>query len=139
MPQTKYEFFHDRPGLFLEIYLPKKAQYQPLLFRVLNEGFDLGVVRGHFRSGKAADIRRFLRRNQELRHFTVSAVRNFQSVFSGYSLYEVDGTFQGNIQERTQVVRVIFVPPVEQLARGLKIARGPAIVLRPAIFAILGP
>ena len=124
MPQTKYEFFHDRPGLFLEIYLPKKAQYQPLLFRVLNEGFDLGVVRGHFRSGKAADIRRFLRRNRELRHFTLSAVRNFQSVFSGYSLYEVDGTFQGNIQERTQVVRVIFVPPVEQLARGLKIARG---------------
>ena len=42
MAQTKYEFFHDRPGLFLEIYLPKKAQYQPLLFRVLNEGFDLG-------------------------------------------------------------------------------------------------
>jgi len=50
-------------------------------------------------------------------------IRNFQSVFSGYSLYEVDGTFKGNIQERTQVVRVIFVPPIEQLAKGLKIAR----------------
>jgi hypothetical protein len=119
MPQ--YEFFHDRPGLFLEIYLPKKAQYQPLLFRVLNEGFDVGIVRAHFRSAKAKDIRRFLRRKQELRDFTASGIRNFQSVFSGYSLYEVDGTFKGDIQERTQVIRVIFVPPVEQLARGLKI------------------
>jgi hypothetical protein len=124
MPQTNYEFFHDRPGLFLEIYLPKKAQYQPLLFRVLNEGFDLRQVRGHFRADKADDIRRFLRRNHELRNFSPAAIRNFQSVFSGYSLYEVDGTFEGNIQERTQVVRVIFVPPVEHLARGLKISRG---------------
>jgi hypothetical protein len=110
--------------MFLEIYLPKKAQYQPLLFRVLNEGFDLRKVRGHFRSEKADDIRRFLRRNQELRNFSPSEIRNFQSVFSGYSLYEVDGTFEGNIQERTQVVRVIFVPPVEHLAKGLKISRG---------------
>jgi hypothetical protein len=123
MPQTNYEFFYGRPGLFLEIYLPKKAQYQPLLFRVLNDGFELRKVRAHFRSERAIDIRRFLRRNPELHHFTVTAVRNFQSVFSGYSLYEVDGTFEGNIQERTQVVRVIFVPPVEQLARGLTIAR----------------
>ena len=124
MPQTNYEFFDDRPGLFLEIYLPKKAQYQPLLFRVLNDGFDLRKVRGHFRSRKADDIRRFLRRNRELRNFSPAAIRNFQSVFSGYSLYEVDGTFEGNIQERTQVVRVIFVPPVEHLARGLKISSG---------------
>jgi hypothetical protein len=123
MAQTHYEFFHDRPGLFLEIYLPKKAQFQPLLFRVLNEGFDLRKVRSHFRSAKADDIRRFLRRNQELRKFSPAEIKNFQSVFSGYSLYEVDGTFEGNIQERTQVVRVIFVPPVEHLARGLRIAR----------------
>jgi hypothetical protein len=80
MPQTNYEFFHDRPGLFLEIYLPKKAQYQPLLFRVLNEGFDLRKVRGHFRADKADDIRRFLRRNYELRNFSAAAIRNFQSV-----------------------------------------------------------
>jgi hypothetical protein len=123
MTQARYEFFDGKPGLFLEIYLPKKAQYQPLLFRVLNQGFDLGIVRGHFRSLKANDIRCFLRRNQELRHFTPSAIKKFQSVFSGYSLYEVDGTFEGEIQERTQVVRVIFVPPVEQLAKGLRMSR----------------
>jgi hypothetical protein len=123
MARTNYEFFDDRQGLFLEIYLPKKAQYQPLLFRVLNEGFDLRKVRRHFRSGKAGDIRRFLRRNRELRNFSPAAISRFQSVFSGYSLYEVDGTFEGNVQERTQVVRVIFVPPVEHLASGLKISR----------------
>jgi hypothetical protein len=124
MARTNYEFFDDRPGLFIEIYLPKKAQYQPLLFRVLNDGFDLAKVRRHFRSKKAGDIRRFLRRHRELKNFSSAAIRNFQGVFSGYSLYEVDGTFEGNVQERTQVVRVIFVPPVEQLARGLKISRG---------------
>jgi hypothetical protein len=123
MAQTHYEFFDDHPGLFLEIYLPKKAQFQPLLFRVLNEGFDLRKVRAHFRSSKSQDIRRFLRRHRELRNFSLTEIKNFQRVFSGYSLYEVDGTFEGNIQERTQVVRVIFVPPVEQLAKGLKISR----------------
>jgi hypothetical protein len=123
MPQTHYEFFYGKPGLFLEIYLPKKAQYQPLLFRVLNQGFDLRILRRHFRSDKAGDIRRFLRRNQELRHFSPAAIAHFQSVFSGYSLYEVDGTFEGEIQERTQVVRVIFVPPVERLTKGLRIPR----------------
>jgi hypothetical protein len=35
----------------------------------------------------------------------------------------VDGTFKGEIQERTQVVRVIFVPPVEHLAKGLRVPR----------------
>jgi hypothetical protein len=119
---AQYEFFDDRPGLFLEIYLPKKAQYQPLLFRVLNDGFDLRIVRAHFRSSNARDIRRFLRRKRQLRDFTAAAISKFQSVFSGYSLYEVDGTFQGDVQERTQVIRVIFVPPVEELARGLKIS-----------------
>jgi hypothetical protein len=81
MPATDYEFFFGKPGLFLEIYLPKTAQFQPLLFRVFNDGFNLGRVRAHFRSNKGNDIRRFLRRNRELRHYTVAAIRNFQNVF----------------------------------------------------------
>jgi hypothetical protein len=126
MAQNDYEVFYGKPGLFLEIYLPKKAQLQPLLFNVLNQGFDLRRVRAHFRSRKAGDVRRFLRRNRELREFSRADVKNFQAVFSGYSLYEVDGTFSAAAQERTQVVRVIFVPPVERLAKGLGVtlARG---------------
>jgi len=50
MPQNTYEFFYGKPGLFLEIYLPKKAQFQGLHFDVLNKGSDLPVVREHFRS-----------------------------------------------------------------------------------------
>jgi len=125
--RRSYEFFYGRPGLALEIYLPKKAQFQPLLYNVLNDGFDLRRVRAHFRSRKAGDVRRFLRRNRELREFTLADVKNFQPVFSGYSLYEVDGTFGGSAQERTQVVRVIFVPPVDELAKGLGMRPGRGI------------
>lgn len=121
MPQNTYEFFYGKPGLFLEIYLTKKAQFQGLLFDVLTKGSDLPVVRAHFRSRKAGDIRRFLPRNQDLREFSAADIRNFQEVFFGYSLYEVDGTFKGEVQERTQIVRVIFVPDIDSLATGLRI------------------
>jgi hypothetical protein len=124
MERRSYEFFYGRPGLFQEIYLPKKPQFQPLLFTVLNQGFDLRRVRAHFKSKKAGDVRRFLRHNRELRGFTPADIKHFQPVFSGYSLYEVDGTFDAAAQERTQVVRVIFVPPVEQLANRLGIPPG---------------
>jgi hypothetical protein len=61
-------------------------------------------------------------RNQQLQSFSSRRIGRFVSVFSGYSLYEVDGTF-GGVQERTQIVRVIFVPPVAQLSKGLGIPR----------------
>ena len=51
-------------------------------------------------------------------------INHFGNVFTGYSLYEVDGTFDGGAQEQTQVVRVIFVPPLAQFSKGLEIPPG---------------
>jgi hypothetical protein len=122
MAQPEYGIHYGEPGLFMEIYLPKKAEFQPLLYDTLTAGFDLAKVRAHFRS-KAKNIRRFMNRNQQLHTFSLRRISRFGNVFSGYSLYEVDGTFEGGAQERTQIVRVIFVPPVAQLSKGLKIPR----------------
>jgi hypothetical protein len=88
----------------------------------LTAGFDLKKVRTHFRS-QAEAIRRFMSRNHQLHYFSSYRINHFGNVFTGYSLYEVDETFDGGAQERTQVIRVIFVPPVAQFSKGLKIPR----------------
>ncbi|HXL09678.1 MAG TPA: hypothetical protein VN966_05615 [Candidatus Bathyarchaeia archaeon] len=41
----------------MEIYVAKKAEFQPLLYETLPAGFDLKKVRSHFRS-KTEAIRR---------------------------------------------------------------------------------
>jgi hypothetical protein len=120
MAQPESGIHYGEPGLFMEIYLPKNAEFQPLLYDTLTAGFDLAKVRAHFCS-KAKSIRRFMNRNQQLHTFSPDRISRFGNVFSGYSLYQVDGTFEGDAQERTQIVRVIFVPPVAQLPKGLKI------------------
>jgi hypothetical protein len=122
MVRREYEFNYGEPGLFMEIYVAKKAEFQPLLYRTLTAGFDLKRVRTHFRSN-AVSIRRFMSRNQQRQDFSSYRINHFGNVFTGYSLYEVDGTFDGGAQERTQVVRVIFVPPVSRFSKGLKIPR----------------
>jgi hypothetical protein len=121
MVEREYEFNYGEPGLFMEIYVAKKAEFQPLLYETLTAGFNLAKVRSHFRSNAEA-IRRFMRRNRQLHDFSSYRINHFENVFTGYSLYEVDGTFDGGAQERTQVVRVIFVPPLAQFAKGLKIS-----------------
>ena len=94
MVQREHEFNYGEPGLFMEIYVAKKAEFQPLLYETLTAGFNLKKVRSHFRS-KAETIRRFMRRNRQLHDFSSYRINHFGNVFTGYSLYEVDGTFDG--------------------------------------------
>ncbi len=35
-----YQFQSYLPGVFVELYLPKKSMYQDMLYRALAEGFD---------------------------------------------------------------------------------------------------
>ena len=38
MVQREYEFNYGEPGLFMEIYVAKKAEFQPLLHETLTAG-----------------------------------------------------------------------------------------------------
>jgi hypothetical protein len=44
MGQREYEFNYGEPGLFMEIYVAKKAEFQPLLYETLTAGFNLKKV-----------------------------------------------------------------------------------------------
>lgn len=50
---TAYEFHFGDPDLFVELYLPKKAEYQGVLYKALTDGFGIEKVRNHLRINKA--------------------------------------------------------------------------------------
>jgi hypothetical protein len=106
----KYEFHPGETGLFVEIYLPKKAEYQGALYEALTDGFNIRKVRNHFRVN-GNGVKRFLRDHRINQYLNDSGIRSLVGVFRGYSMYEVDGVFydKGQIsEERTQVIRLIF-------------------------------
>jgi hypothetical protein len=39
-----YQFQSYRPGALVELYLPKKAMYQGMLYEALTEGFNFGKL-----------------------------------------------------------------------------------------------
>jgi hypothetical protein len=59
MVQSEYEFNYGEPGLFMEVYVAKKAEFQPPLYETLTAGFNLKKVRIHCRSNAEA-IRRLV-------------------------------------------------------------------------------
>ena len=132
MPTSPYRFNYGEPGLFVEIYLPKKAVYQGALYDTLTEGFDLEAVKRHFTESDQ-DVRSFLKGNYEFRNFTKERVQQLSPSYEGYSLYELDGVFRSHssqsrpdervsqrgyqlFEERVQVIRLMFLPPIEHLA-----------------------
>ena len=38
----------SEPGIYVELYLPKKSKYQETLYETLTKGFDLKKVKEHF-------------------------------------------------------------------------------------------
>ncbi len=131
MTAPPYRFNYGLPGLFVEIYLPKKALYQGELYDTLTMGFDLDAVRHHFRE-HANDIKAFLRDNKEFGDYQETQVERLAPSYEGYSLYELDGVFCSRstnksfrsenhprkdqlIEERVQVIRVMFLAPVDSL------------------------
>lgn len=114
-----YTLHAPEAGTYTEIYLPKKAAYQGPLFHALTEGFLREVVEPYLTDAKhRAELEEFMRPAKEF--YDVSIADNlpdfFWNIYEGYSLYEVDGVFRpkqtatpsGVIEERTQVIRVIF-------------------------------
>ena len=102
----RYRFNRFEPGLFVEIYLPKKIRYQGALYEALRTGFDIDNVKAHLETeANFEDMIRFLQDYKELCDIykwcirkkstakIIERVNRMHRVFYGYSLYEVDGVF----------------------------------------------
>jgi hypothetical protein len=126
-----YQYHPYETGIFVEIFLPKRAEFQGTLYRVLTEGFDLEKVKNHFRNSHKRDkIKRLLEKYyDEVANYTEENIENFPQVFFGYSMYEVDGVFlskrKGIVEERTQIVRIIFMPDFEHLYEHFRLDENP--------------
>lgn len=105
---VRYEYHPYDPGIFMEVYLPKKPEYQGILYDTLTQGFHIENVKSQL--GRNWD------RIKEMMssYYTVGRghIDEMQQVFYGYSMFEVDGVFfdenLGAIEERTQVIRLMF-------------------------------
>jgi hypothetical protein len=120
----------NEPCIFVEIFLPKKAELQGILYETLTRGFRRQVVIDHFLN---ADLEKMQAIVEMLgKGWTVFPaiypqaveIRSFPRLFFGYSTYEVDGVFlkekenkpkdkDGDewysiVEDRTQVIRLIF-------------------------------
>ncbi|MBV9928061.1 MAG: hypothetical protein JOZ96_23790 [Acidobacteria bacterium] len=116
-----YQFQSYVPGVFVEIYLPKKAMYQGMLYESLIEGFDFQKVREHFLDeSKRAKIYQLLKDYDEVKNIE-ERIDKIEPFYWGYSMYEVDGVFfdpqKGIDEERTQVVRITFLPNLEAIQK----------------------
>jgi len=121
-----YQYFPDETGLFTELYLPKKADFQGTLYKVLTEGFDLARVKAHFRDpAKQPTIRHLLQNYPRIEQFTDQDIDRMSQLFYGYSMYEVDGVFfrqrKGIVEERTQVIRFILQPDYDDVVTQCRI------------------
>ncbi len=123
-----YAYYSSEPAVFAEVYLPKKSKFQGILYETLTNGFYIEKVKEHFRDKKER-IQKLLLRYEDIASYTDEDIDKFPRVFLGYSMYEVDGVFfsenpQKNnennsdgtiIEERTQVIRIIFKPHLKEL------------------------
>ncbi|HKO62819.1 MAG TPA: hypothetical protein VJV03_16765 [Pyrinomonadaceae bacterium] len=111
----------------MEIYLPKKANFQGTLYETLTQGFDLEVVKAHFNNPlKEPRIKDLLNRYHTISQYDARMIDDFQRVFFGYSLYEVDGVFTGSrgiIEERVQAIRIIFKPDYDYLFDNFRLSK----------------
>lgn len=111
-PIIAYKFRPSEPGVFVELYLPKKSTYQGILYNTLTTGFKLDEVKKYFleaTGSKKEAIDKMLRPHAKTRHLSSDKkddskplcladykpdfINNFMVVFRGYSMYEVDGVF----------------------------------------------
>jgi hypothetical protein len=112
-----YQFQAYQPGVFVELYLPKKSMYQGMLYEALTDGFNFEKVKRHFSDeAKREKIYHLLETYDELKNIE-KRINEIEPFYWGYSMYEVDGVFfdpeKGIEEERTQIIRIMFLPKME--------------------------
>jgi hypothetical protein len=131
MAEYPYTVNPQEPAILVELYLPKQAAFQGVLYNTLTSGFSLQEVKRHFLSADEAQqrkIRALLGKGWPGLDYDPDEISRFRRVFFGYSLYDVDGVFlkavsgnSGNddasddayriVQETSQVIRMVFKYP----------------------------
>lgn len=135
MSQLRYELMPLESGVFAELYLPKKAHYQGLIYDTLTNGFDVENVRKHLR-GKRKQIQTYLAGAAQYWEITgknsptpeqflnENFIKRFPDLLYGYTMYEVDGVFRSPhtgqvVEERTQIIRLMFITDLDQVFSAL--------------------
>lgn len=123
----------SEPGIFVEIYLPKRARFQEILHNTLTKGFDFDLVKRHFLGKKRKSIKKVLSHHKQWKNYSKASIESMVPSYWGYSLYEVDGVFhskkrrnkklRSTIEERTQVIRMMFLPDLDLMKRELGLTR----------------
>jgi hypothetical protein len=118
--RRKYQLLLAEPGILIEILLPKKSRFQGTLHESLKEGADIKKIRRHFADEKdSPHLKRHLGFYDVFAKYTEPDIAKFETVFRGYSIYEVDGVFYvsnqadrppDEFEERTQIIKLIFLP-----------------------------
>lgn len=120
-PSRQYLFQPPEHGLQAELYLPKRADFQGVLYDTLTEAFDAANIRAYLADPhNRTHVARLLERHwPELAHNIDGIAARLSSGIQGYTMYEVDGVYagaEGVVSERTQIVRLMFVPGMDALA-----------------------
>jgi len=114
-----YQFQSYEPGVFVELYLPKKSKYQGKLYKALTDGFTFEKVKAHFLDEEKRErIYQLLDTYSEVKNIE-ERINRIEPFYWGYSMYEVDGVFfnleKGIIEERTQIIRILFLPNIKMI------------------------
>jgi hypothetical protein len=128
-PAARYILSSSDSGTTAEIYFPKRAAYQGVIFDALRDGFYERVVKDYLSINAAELIEELRDWSQVLDPLkyasdkplfrslspsdVVARIGMYKSVFRGYSMYPVDGVFfseqtQTLYEEPTQIVRLMF-------------------------------
>jgi len=127
---TPYVFTRAERPVFAEIYFPKKVAYQGTIFTALEDGLKKEVVKGYLKenaaklldelggypdllnSSRPEGVSRKRRPVAPSLEEAVRRIEMYQSHFTGWSMYEVNGVFLGEggevDEELTQVIRLMF-------------------------------
>lgn len=112
------------PAVAYDLLLPKKAAYQGALYDALTGGLQPDVVRAFVRAHADEVIALLARQGAWSRaRIEAATAEDAPVLLRGYSLSEVDGVYAGEAglaEERTQVIRFVFLPPYDLIAPGYR-------------------
>lgn len=126
----QYLFQPPEHGVLVELYLPKRADFQGVLYDTLTDAFDAATIRAYLADPHDREhVVRLLERHWPALVADLDAIAaRLEGGIQGYTMYEVDGVYAGAsgvVTERTQVVRIMFLPRLDALAERIHFDQDP--------------